>query len=105
MGGASRAVERRRMGLMRPLSFQEARGASGNGQRGDRLAVSGELSSSFSLETGAVVAVGQEAFEAAEFGLFLRGALQGLFVGVVPPGAGFGEAHGAAGAGVGGHEQ
>ena len=87
------------------LGFEESGGAAGDGQPGDGFAVGCELPAGLALEEGAVVAVGEEPFEAVEFGLFLRGALQGVLFGVVPPGAGFGESHGAAGAGVGGDEQ
>ena len=59
------------------------------------------------LELGAVVEVGEEVFEPGEFEVFLVGALQlvGAGGGWVPPGAGFGQAHGASGGGVGGDDE
>jgi hypothetical protein len=87
------------------LVFEEAGGAAGDGEPGEWGVFGGELAPGFGLEDGAVVAVGEQMFEAVEFGLFLRCSVQGVFLGLDPPGGGFGEAHRTAGTGIGGEEQ
>src|SRR4051812_48186365 len=74
------SVSRRRSGLTSCLVFEESGGAAGDGQPRDGFAVAGELPAGLLLEVGAVVAVGEEPFEPVEFRLFLRAALEGLFL-------------------------
>jgi len=84
--------------------LDEPYGSSSDGQSGDGLAFISKTSCG-PFELGAVVGVGKGCFEAVELVLFRPRAGEAGSLGVVPPGSCFGQAHGAAGGGVGGDEQ
>jgi len=72
------------------LLFEEAGCALGDGQAGDGFVFGSELFAGGALEGGAVVGVGEGAFQAVELVLLLPCSGEAGLFGVVPPGSCFG---------------
>ena len=72
------------------LLFEEAGGASGDGEAGDGFVFGGELFAGGALKCGAVVGVGEGGFQSVELVLLLCRAGEAGSFGVVPPGSCFG---------------